>query len=298
MVKVRCRCEPEYTHMRDTKDPLVLFDLASIGVSEQQFIEFMASSYEKLEWDYYDVRREHLAIIQEQVAVPAPAALEYYAGSIPLEALLARLPALEPDLRARMEAVSPYRRRSTAKLKLARENGNGTWRLERMPNNPIQQSVEVTDYRSLPRKFKETSIEILENEDFNVLVRSLANLVTDADPTVRELALTCWVTGIVARPHRAGSNSPEGIHQDGADFIVSALVLERKNIAGGTSRVFASDKTTTHLEVTLGAGQGIFQADAGSSLWHDVTPIRLEDPAQNTGVRNILGFDINVLART
>ena len=33
--------------------------------------------------------------------------------------------------------------------------------------------------------------------------------------------------------HQNATNAPEGIHQDGADYIVSALVLERKNIKGG-----------------------------------------------------------------
>jgi hypothetical protein len=128
-------------------------------------------------------------------------------------------------------------------------------------------------------------------------LQRIGSLVKQADATAQILHVTCWQTGIVATPERAGTNSPEGIHQDGADFIVSALVVDRENIAGGTSRVFAPDKQTEHLEVTLKPGEGIFQADAGSTLWHDVTPIRVENPSDGIGVRNLFGFDIDVVER-
>jgi len=93
--------------------------------------------------------------------------------------------------------------------------------------------------------------------------------------------------------NQPADNAPEGIHQDGADYIVSALVIERRNVQGGTSIIYGPDKQTIYLTVTLQPGQGIFQADQGSDLWHDVTPIVLElNSSGGEGVRNILGFDI------
>ncbi|MCB0335058.1 MAG: 2OG-Fe dioxygenase family protein [Bdellovibrionales bacterium] len=83
-------------------------------------------------------------------------------------------------------------------------------------------------------------------------------------------------------------------HQDGADFIVSALVVDRDNITGGTSRVFADDTETIVLEHTLEPGVGIFQEDAGSRLWHDVTPVTLADSTKGEGKRSLIGFDIEI----
>jgi hypothetical protein len=96
----------------------------------------------------------------------------------------------------------------------------------------------------------------------------------------------------VARPGVSATNSPEGIHQDGADYIVSALVMERAGVTGGESRVYDSDKKTVLLRHTLLPGEGLFQVDAGSPLWHDVTPVVAQ--GDGMGVRSLFGLDIRV----
>ncbi|MCR2089001.1 2OG-Fe dioxygenase family protein [Campylobacter upsaliensis] len=63
------------------------------------------------------------------------------------------------------------------------------------------------------------------------------------------------------------TNSPEGIHQDGMDFIMSAFVVERKNIRGAKSIIYMEDKKTRIFETILKDGQGILQVDANSPLW-------------------------------
>jgi len=88
---------------------------------------------------------------------------------------------------------------------------------------------------------------------------------------------------------------PEGIHQDGADYIISGLVMEREGIVGGESTVYGPDRSTPYLRTVLQPGQGLFQADAGSPLWHGVSPIRVDpDSDQPEGHRSIFGFDIHV----
>lgn len=42
----------------------------------------------------------------------------------------------------------------------------------------------------------------------------------------------------------SATNSPEGIHQDGMDCIVSAFVVESRNICGAKSIVYLDDKET------------------------------------------------------
>lgn len=109
---------------------------------------------------------------------------------------------------------------------------------------------------------------------------------SDATKTIK---ITCQQVGIVTDPNQIVSNAPEGIHQDGCD-IVSALVLERNGIAGGRSVVFGPDKAKEYLRHTLQDGQGIFQADMGSPLWHVVEAIRPATMGQATpGIRNIIG---------
>ena len=91
---------------------------------------------------------------------------------------------------------------------------------------------------------------------------------------------------------RITSNSPEGIHQDGYDYIVSALVVERKNISGGISEIFANDKKSKILSTTLQPGFGLLQPDLNTDLWHHVTKIQ---PTSDIGFRSSIGFDIALI---
>ena len=82
-------------------------------------------------------------------------------------------------------------------------------------------------------------------------------------------------------------NSPEGIHRDGCDYIVSALVMTRNNISGGESIIYDQNKMINYKTI-LDDEEGIFQEDI--KQWHYVTPIQtLED---GMGFRDILGVDI------
>jgi hypothetical protein len=298
MVAVWCEKPVEYRSQVDPRDPVVLFDLESLGIKSGVFLNDFHKSFSTLPWDYYDVRREQLKQLEAALATHEKRELlfaDYYRGTITLPELLSHLPEQSAETLAIISGLEPYRRRTTSRFAL--EYQDSDWYIARVKNAPVVQTVPSSDYRSLSRVFPETSVEIVEHPEFSKLLSSLGNLVLQADDTVGALQITVWQTGIIATPYRTGTNAPEGIHQDGSDYIVSALVTARDNIQGGVSRVFAEDKTTEILSVTLQPGQGIFQADSGSSLWHDVTPIRVENTREGNGTRNLFGFDIDVAGR-
>ncbi|MBM2810644.1 MAG: hypothetical protein HW416_1403 [Chloroflexi bacterium] len=65
-------------------------------------------------------------------------------------------------------------------------------------------------------------------------------------------------------------------------------------MAGGYHR--GPDKKTEYLRHELKPGEGIFMEDKNSTLWHDVTPIRLNREANaEEGRRDIFGFDLDVV---
>lgn len=103
---------------------------------------------------------------------------------------------------------------------------------------------------------------------------------------------------IVTKLNRPISNSPEGIHQDGFPFIVSAFVVEREKVSGGISTIFGPDKKTEIFTTTLLPGVGLLQADQGSDLWHRVSPIYVDTEKfrdVKSGYRSSIGFDIKPL---
>lgn len=90
--------------------------------------------------------------------------------------------------------------------------------------------------------------------------------------------------------------APEGIHQDGVDYIVSALVLERENVRGGESYIENREEYTKRqrYETLLKEGEGLFHSDRGSGIWHGVKPVKSIEPSE-PAYRTILGFDIECI---
>ena len=82
-------------------------------------------------------------------------------------------------------------------------------------------------------------------------------------------------------------NSPEGIHRDGADYIVSALVMNRYNVSGGESIIYTKDQQMIYKTV-LDDKEGIYQEDRQQK--HYVSPISTHN--EGLGFRDILGIDI------
>ena len=85
-------------------------------------------------------------------------------------------------------------------------------------------------------------------------------------------------------------NSPEGIHKDGANYIISAFVINKKNIIGGKSIIYNENKNKIY-ETIINNNEFIFQED--KNLWHYVTPIETYDSNYN-GIRDIIGLDIKI----
>ena len=69
-----------------------------------------------------------------------------------------------------------------------------------------------------------------------------------------KFAITVHHTFIFCKDGKKSTNSPEGIHQDGMDFIMSAFVIDKKNINGAKSIIYANDKKTKIFETILKNG--------------------------------------------
>ncbi len=83
----------------------------------------------------------------------------------------------------------------------------------------------------------------------------------------------------MANAEEAGNPSPEGIHRDGADFIL-IMVLKRENITGGVNHIYDDAKRLLFGSVLTEAGDAILIDD--QSVWHGVSeiyPIDVNKPA-------------------
>ena len=160
-------------------------------------------------------------------------------------------------------------------------------------------SQNVSDSRGEPRVFEPIEPNNAENpwlKNFLTQVSALSVLneclKTDTcvvESTIKSLTIDVHQVRQVAYPGQESHNSPEGIHRDGADYIVSAFVMNRINIRGGESIVYDKNKKETY-RTTLTEDLGIFQEDRDQ--WHHVTGI--ESVQDRIGFRDILGIDITV----
>lgn len=285
---------------RSIGHPVRIFDLNGLGVNQERFISELAPTFSMLSWDEYDVKRDQVAYLTQRFfheKARLDAFLpEYYAGRKGLEDIGDLVIRLSQGERWVLERIRPRRKRAIARFLFEREPSMPSgWGIRRLPVGSFSQSVEGADLRSLTRVFKEISEIVTSHPDFQHLLGCVAEVVREVRPAAKKLLAAVHQVSIFADADGEGTNAPEGIHQDGADYIISALVVERDGVVGGESIVYGPDKKTEYLRACLQPGQGLFQEDRNSPLWHDVTPVQ-DDPITppTYGKRSIFGFDIDV----
>jgi len=244
--------------------PIRVFSLEQLDVDRSQLIPLLTKNIDDLQWDFYDVRKAQLNHLKKHVQEQIDA----------------------------FHKIKPHRRRSICQFIVSKTETS--WKIERIYEKDFSQDVE--DYRLSGRVFAQTNESYTEHPEFQKLIAGLANMTQEFRPNATEIKIVAHEMAVVTEKGVPGDNSPEGVHQDGSEFIVSALVLERKGILGGKSLIFGPDKKSMYFDYILQEGEGLFQQDKGTDYWHKVNSIYL-DPASDIvrGERNILGFDIDVI---
>ena len=173
---------------------------------------------------------------------------------------------------------------------------------------------QVSDKRGRPRTFSEIEAPFLYSGLLMEMIGhastlSLAHHCHTHDKPLVNSQMDFPVQGLQVDVHQvrqqcyqgvSAHNAPEGIHRDGADYIVSAFVVQRKHVRGGVSTILSQDKDPI-FSTTLQEGEGLFHEDR--ELWHYVEPIENEDEdlgnrdivTRGVGFRDILGLDITLL---
>jgi hypothetical protein len=278
--------------------------LAEVGIDQEGFISRMAPTFKALPFDPYDPALAAEALIKKHVpAVYDAAEIEWLSfwkefGVTSSDAKegprfwAERVDDLE--LIAALENLAPHRRRSCFQFVARQLPAAVGWNLLEKGAPAFCQSV--SDSRSRPRRFALPPPAVYRDASIHQLIGFACQWAIQVAGTPRQALQVTMHQMLTLAKARSGSRpAPEGLHQDGAGFIVSALVVERCNVTGGTSRVYYD--AGRHLAMApreLQPGEGIFQADKLWGYWHDVTPIYPNDPARES-YRSIIGLDINIL---
>jgi len=289
---------------RVIKSPIRVAELEAIGIDKAAFLSFFRPYFEELEDDLYLIRQQQMRFLEEifETDFDEINALhqDYFEGKILEGALEKWLQQLNLEQQAIYKKLSTVtRQRSIANFIVSLNDDLPE--VERILEEGFQQ--EVSDFRVWKRVFAQAPESVAGHSFFQDLLIKIALMVKAIHLEVKQVKFAAHFMRTIAQKAILGENSPEGIHEDGAQYIVSALVVNRQNVKGGKSRIYEKPTCETQsliYEKALEAGEFIFQADTGeektfgNDLWHNVSAI---EPIDDTklGIRDIIGLDIDLI---
>ena len=186
---------------------------------------------------------------------------------------------------------------------------------DRMPVDPWYNITGATRTRRFQRFHKVDSgweyssdYSFLQSKSYNSLVGDVTRTFEPIELAVRETAILeqlalhqakvfgldidSYVVGVhqfrvAVTDEFEGTSTPEGIHQDGHDFVC-IVHWNSRNITGAVSRIYDLNKQLIHQHPLREMGESLCLNDR--SNFHDVSTIRCDDK-RNVGVRDVFVFD-------
>ncbi|MCF2148219.1 2OG-Fe dioxygenase family protein [Desmonostoc muscorum LEGE 12446] len=148
--------------------------------------------------------------------------------------------------------------------------------LIKLPHGYLFQSKEYNPLLGdIKREFAELDDALIELDIFRNLVLAFTDsckLHPEAEIGVHQIRTIC-------SPDNLGNPAPEGIHQDGTDFI-GIFSVDRDNIQGGETHLYAAKKEKPVFSKILNSGELLLVND--HDFFHFTTPIKPEIAAQGS----------------
>jgi hypothetical protein len=152
----------------------------------------------------------------------------------------------------------------------------------------FQPSAENTYAGGIERNFAPLLPGTSDNPFLTALVRcTFACLPISEEQRGRTWEVRIHQIRIVASSKEPGLPAPEGIHQDGTDFLTLHLV-RRQGVVGGTTTIYDVDRKPIWSGTMRRALDSLILEDR--RILHGVTPVDAVDE-RTTGIRDMLGVD-------
>ena len=130
--------------------------------------------------------------------------------------------------------------------------------LRRLDHRHFEQSKKINQFAGgVKRDFQELEDDFVRQPALRAMV-ALFDSVVNCDPEVREIGV--HQIRIIGAPGDAGSPAPEGIHQDGFDYI-GIFCVERFQILGATTSIYPAKGQPPLFSRELQAGEAICAND-------------------------------------
>lgn len=141
-----------------------------------------------------------------------------------------------------------------------------------MPHVPYHQSKDVNYLNGdVDRYYDPILDDIKHGYIMNKINTMFAQIISSVDNSADKFLIQIFQNRIIACSNEIGKPTPEGIHQDGVDYVLTLLV-NKVNVNGGVSSVHDIEDKSVIINKNLNkSGDFIFLKD--DSVLHSVTPI-------------------------
>ncbi|MBD2445590.1 2OG-Fe dioxygenase family protein [Nostoc sp. FACHB-152] len=174
--------------------------------------------------------------------------------------------------------VDPYIKGKYRLRRLSRFTVSGD-QLIKLPHGYLFQSKNYNPLLGdVKRGFAELEDGIVELDIFKKMVLAFSEsckLHPEAEIGVHQIRTTC-------SPENMGNPAPEGIHQDGTDFI-GIFSVKRENIQGGETHLYTAKKEKPVFSKVLNPGELLLVND--HEFFHFTTPIKPQN--EGVGIRDV-----------
>lgn len=163
-----------------------------------------------------------------------------------------------------------YRRRRHAVFSLSKDGV-----AKREPHRPHYQSKNYNTLQGgIERWFEPIESEVADSEIFRRILSFCARTFAELAPNVTRWNVETHQFRIEARESQAGQPTPEGVHRDGVDYVLVALIA-RTNIERGTTTIHdASGKQLGSFTLTHALDSALVD---DARVFHGVTPVLPSD---------------------
>jgi len=162
--------------------PIFCASIKELGINTSDFINFYATCFKTMPWDYYDVKRKQWEAIPEILKVGKEDTFkDYYTNSkFNLEKFVEHFE-LNETTNKKLKQILPWRRRSVCTFNVF---FNKEIEVKRIATENFEQQLDTSDIRTLPRVFEETETHLVENNLFFELLKKIAIYAQNVTPHV------------------------------------------------------------------------------------------------------------------
>jgi hypothetical protein len=154
--------------------------------------------------------------------------------------------------------------------------------LTRLEHKYFEQSTAVNKLAGgVKRDFAELDDDIVHLAEFQKLVSGFVDFA-NIDPVTTEIGV--HQIRIKALPYEVGEPAPEGIHQDGFDFV-GIFCIKRFNLIGAETHLYEDPKSAPIFAKDLQPGEFVLVNDR--KLYHYTNGIKPEDVEAGAGIRDV-----------